>query len=472
MTYKTVRLNVTGPSYQDRSRPIASQETRNLYHEVVEEGQGQYVLHSFPGLAAFGSTTAGTDRGATKFDGVLYRVVGTTLYSVSSAGVHTSIGTVTGGSRCTFASDGDNLFITNGSGAVYWYDKSNLVTVTDADIVGAKAVGVLNNQFIYTKPTLFVVSDVGDGASASGLNAAGAEVKPDIIVRAYEFDQLLYLFGEETVERWYNSGSGSPPFARYQGQLTEVGCAAAHSIANTANAIYWLGDDRSIWRERGGAAEKISSHAIANAIEGYATVSDAYANVFTLQGMEFYVITFPTEGKTWALNEELGNKGWFELSSGDAGGAWQASSIVSAYGKTLVTDINSGDVWELDLDAFDHGGNTLFRRRVTAPVSGLTVGSPGARIQMNRLELLLEKGVGLITGQGENPRIMCEVSFDGGKSFGNATWMRIGRLGETQIRAEMWLTKSFYEAMFRFTLTDPVSLSIYGGAIDLKAAGR
>lgn len=472
MTYKTIPLNVTGPSYKDRSRPISVQETRNLYHEYIEEGQGKYVLHSFPGFSSFGSVAAGVGRGSTRMDGVLYRVVGTSLYSVSSVGTHTLIGTIAGTSRCTFANDGDNLFIANGSGQVYWYNKSTLVTVTDPDIVGATAVDIINNQFIYTKPTLFIVSDVGDGSSASGLNAAGAEVKPDKILRGYVFDQLLYLFGERTVERWYNTGTGSPPFARYQGQLTEVGCSAAYSIANTANYVYWLGDDRSIWRERGGAAEKVSSNAIANEIENYADVSDAYAFVFTFQGMEFYAITFPTADKTYCLNETLGNKGWFELSSGDNGGAWSASSVVSIYNKTLVSDISSGDLWELDIDAYDHGGTRMVRRRVTAPLSGLSVGAPGQRLKANRLELLMEKGVGLISGQGEDPKVMVEISYDGGKSYAPATWMRIGRLGETQLKAETWLSKSFYEAVFRFTITDPVNISIYGAALDIKAAGR
>lgn len=472
MTYKLTPLNITGPSYKDRSRPISVQETRNLYHEYIEEGQGQYVLHSFPGFTAFGSVGANPDRGMTVMDGVVYRVVHNALYSVSSVGTHTTIGTIGGVGRCTFANDGDNLFITDGVGGVYWYNKSALVTVTDPDIVGSTSVDILNNQFIYTKPTLFIVSDVGDGSSASGLNAAGAEVKPDKLVRAYVYDQLIYLFGEKSVERWYNTGTGSPPVARYQGQLTEVGCSSAQSIANTANYVYWLGDDRSIWRERGGAAEKISSSAIANAIEGYTAVSDSYAFVFTLQGMEFYAITFPAENKTFCLNETLGRKGWFELSSGDEGGAWSASSLVFSGGKNLVSDIASGDVWVLDIDAYDQGGVAMVRRRVTAPVSGISLGSPGKRMQMNRVEVLLEKGVGLISGQGEDPRVMVEVSTDGGKSYGPATWMRIGRLGETQLKAETWLTKSFYEAVFRFTITDPVNLSIYGGAIDLQAAGR
>lgn len=478
MTYRTVPVNVTGPSYQDRSRPVSSQKTLNLYHEYIEEGQGKYILHSFPGWSLLGGTGTTGDsavgRGATVMANVLYRVVGSLLYSVDSAGVHMSVSatTIAGNGYCTFANDGVNLFIANGDGQVYWYNGSALVQVTDPDIDGATAVTVINNQFVYTKPTLFVVSDVGDGASASGLNAAGAEVKPDNIVRAYAFDQILYLFGENTVERWYNSGVGSPPFDRVTGQLTEVGCAAPLSVANTDNAVYWLGDDRSIYRERGGQAQKISTTAISNAIEGYTTISNAVAYTFVLQGMDFYAIRFPSENKTWCLNEKLGDKGWFELSSTIDGGQYDASYIVFCYGKNIISHVTNGNAYALDLDAYDQAGTLIARQRVLAPISGLTLQAPGQRIKMNRFELLLEKGVGLVSGQGSDPKIRIEASYDGGKSWSPGTWMRIGRLGETQLKAEWWNTKPFYELVLRITITDPVNLTIYGGAIDIKAGGR
>ena len=84
----------------------------------------------------------------------------------------------------------------------------------------------------------------------------------------------------------------------------------------------------------------------------------------------------------------------------------------------------------------------------------------------------MEMGTGLITGQGEDPKIMIEASYDGGKSWDTGTWMRVGRLGETNIRAEWFNMKSFYDLIIRITTSDPVAYNIYSGAIDLKLAGR
>jgi hypothetical protein len=91
---------------------------------------------------------------------------------------------------------------------------------------------------------------------------------------------------------------------------------------------------------------------------------------------------------------------------------------------------------------------------------------------MSRFELILETGTGLISGQGENPRIMIEASYDGGRSFGAGTWMRVGRLGETQVRAEWFNMRSFYDLIIRLTTSDPVTYSIFSGAIDIRLAGR
>jgi hypothetical protein len=471
MTYKTIPINVAGGSYQDRSRPLSSQETRNFYHEVVEQGTDKFVLKSFPGHKFFGSSLAGNDRGATVMAEVGYRVLRDRLYSVSSIGNHTEIGTIPGVERCIFANDGENLFI-NTDQNVYWYNGSTVVQVTDSNIVNSKSVTYINNQFIYSQDQLFVVSDVGDGASASGLNAANSEVLPDKLIRVYAFDQIVYMFGAESVETWYNSGTGSPPFARIDGQLINIGCAAKHSVANTPNAIYWLGSDRAIYRARGGAEDKVSSTAISNAIEGYTVVSDAFAYTFSFQGKDFYCITFPSEDQTWCLNEELGINGWFELSAGTNGGRYNISDLIRAYGKNLVTDQTTGDMYELDIDTFDSNGSVIQRRRVMGAITGEKVGMRGRRLKMSRFELIMEKGVGLIDGQGEDPLIMIEASYDGGKSWTTGTWMRVGRLGETNIRAEWFNVWSFYSLIIRITTTDPVDYNIYSGAIDIKGAGR
>ena len=186
--FQTIPINITGPSYKDRSRPLSSQETRNLYHEQLESGKESYVIKSFPGQPNLGSATAGTDRGMHLMLEIAYRVIDNTLYEVSSVGAHTSRGTIPGTDRCIFADDGINMFIVADSVVSQYSSATNLVTtVTNVNIVGSQSVAFINNQFAYTFPQLTVFSDAGDGSSASGLNAINEEANPDDMVRDYVF---------------------------------------------------------------------------------------------------------------------------------------------------------------------------------------------------------------------------------------------------------------------------------------------
>jgi hypothetical protein len=468
---KHIPINITGGSFADRSRPLSSQETKNFYPQVVEQGKDQFVLRSFYGLKNLGSATAGKDRGMFKMNGVAYRVVGGTLYSFDSSGTHTSIGAIAGSSRCVFATDGSNLVIVS-NGSVYNYNGSTLSTVTDSNINGSKAVTYINNQFVYTKDNLFIISNVGDPAAASGLNAANAESQPDNIVRAYAFQQTVYMFGESSVEPYWNTGSGNPPFERIDGQIFEVGCEALHSIAHTDNAIYWLGDDNAIYSATGGQRQRISTTAMSQEIEGLTGKSDAFAYTFTKDGLNFYVITFPAAEKTFCLNESLGDKGWFILSSGTLGKKYQGSSHVHLYNKNLIADYDNGNLYELDADTFTNNGEIIQRSRTTSSINGKILNAYGSRVQLSRIELFMEVGTGIISGQGEDPKLIWEISYDGGRSWNNEGWTKIGRMGEHTRRVELFILKSFYDAIVRISITDPVMCEIYSASIDARVTGR
>jgi len=184
------------------------------------------------------------------------------------------------------------------------------------------------------------------------------------------------------------------------------------------------------------------------------------------------VITFPTAGRTWCLSELLGKNGWFELSSGTDDGIYQGSSLINVYGKNFVADATNGNLYELDIDAFMNNNEVIQRQRITSSVNGKLLNVPGNRVQMSRLEIIMEKGTGLITGQGENPKIIIEISRDGGKSWFKEGFVEVGRLGQTQLRVELFSLIADYDFIFRLTTSDPVAYEIYSAVIDLRDAGR
>ncbi len=476
MTFQTIPVQVTGPSYQSRSKPLSSQVTQNWYQQFNDAGKDQYVLLPFPGLKLLGNNS-GLDRGFHRMAEILYQVKGTSLYEIDRLGNHTLRGTIPGTGYAIIADDGINMFIVTDLKVWQYSTDTNSVTeVTNTNITGAKSVDFFNNQFIYTKDKFSTVSDVGNGANASGLNIIGEETLPDDLVRDYVFQEVIYRCGVRSIVGWYNSGVGSPPIEKLQGRIFNVGLAAINSIASTDQAFYWLGDDFAIYRASGGSEERISTDAISNAISKYSRVDDAIANTFTFEGQNFYQITFPTGNQTFIISESLGVNGWFELSSGvntpNSSSKYQGRSIINAYGKNLVADDTNGNVYELDFNTYTNNGESLQRIRVTQSVNGDLLGSKGKRVQMSCLKLIMETGVGVINGQGDNPRIMIEYSDDGGRTWRAGSWPRVGRLGEFTLQVEFFDLGGFYDRIFRISTTDPVNYSIYSATIDLRLSGK
>jgi len=476
MAFITVPINITGPSYQSRSKPLSSQVTQNWYQQFNEAGKDKYVLLPFPGLKPLGNET-GENRGFHRMAEILYQVKGTRLYQINSNGAHILRGTIPGTGLAIMADDGINMFIVTDRRVWQYSTDTHAVTeVTDVNITGAKSVDFFNNQFIYTFDKFSTVSNVGDGSQASGLNIIGEETLPDDLVRDFVFDEVIYRCGVRSIVGWFNSGVGSPPIEKLQGRIFNVGLAAIHSIAETDQAFYWLGDDFAIYRASGGVEHRISTDAISNAISKYSRVDDAIANTFTFQGQNFYKITFPTGNKTFVVSESLGVDGWFELSSSvnspNQDSRYLGQSIINAYNKNMVADESNGNVYELDFDTFTNNGEPLQRVRATQSVNGDLLNSKGKRVQMSCLKLIMETGVGLIDGQGDNPRIIIEYSDDGGRSWNSGSWPRVGRLGEFTLQVEFFDLGSFYDRIFRISSTDPVNYSLYSATIDLRLAGK
>ena len=477
MPFKTFPLNITGPSAEHRDLSLSSQFTQNFYPELMRGGKSEFTTQSFPGQSLFG-TASGADRGSWEAQKIGYRVVGSLFVEVESDGNHIDRGVILGTERCTFADDGSNIIICT-DGDVYQYSLSAkvLTTVSDVNIVGSTAVSFLNNKFFYTNVNIpggvdFVVSNVGDGTSASGLNAGLVEDDPGKLIRAYAFEDRMYMFTERTTPIYWNNGDVQPPLVPVEGRVIEkIGLDALHSVAHTDKFIYWLGDDKMVYRAISGQAQSISSIPIAHAMEGYAVTDDAVGYTFRIEGQNFYVLSFPTENKTWCLSEALGLDGWFNLSSDTDRGKYNATSHMFVYNKHLLADETNGKLYQLDVNVYSNDTVTIQRVRTLASIHGGLVDLPGKRIQMSSFELIMKKGVGLITGQGENPKIIIEYSTDGGESFKQGQFVKVGRMGQTNLKVKWDNMTSFYDLIIRITTSDPVYYSLQTASIEARLAG-
>lgn len=464
---KTVPVNFVGGENNSRSRFWSSQSSVNLYVDVQKDGRTPSALLPWPGEKMFSAGSSGTTRGMIEHNELLYIIVDTSLIEIDSLGNRTTRGTIPGTGRCSMATDGTNLVIRTGT-ATYNY-VSTVAQIVDPDLENAQTVCMINNQFIYQGTgARFGVSDAGDPNVINGLNYATAETYPDDLVQVYAFNEKVYFGGEDSIEVWYNSGTGTPPFDRIQQSTAQVGLASPFSMANSDSYLYFLGSDDIVYRMSSYQPESVTPSAIAKEFRESVT-SDAQGYVVNLDGQHFYIVQLPTSSLTLAYSEATGE--WIRLSTGVTPDL--PRNVMNGYsftfGKHLICDYDSGDVYEWDFDTYTSNGSTIIRQRDSAPINGLQLGSPGKRLLMSRAEIMMETGVGN-TNQPD-PEMMVSASIDGGRSFTNEDWIKIGREGDSVRRVEWYNMLSFYEIMLRVRVSDPNFIGIHSAAIDLKEAG-
>jgi len=467
-----VPINITGGTYQHKSRPLSKQLTRNWWPQVqgTQKARSDYILQSFYGLNLFKTQSGNTDRGMLVNQGRLYKVTDTTLYEVNILGTHTSLGTIPGSSRCMMKSMGSQVIIGNGSGLVFVWNGTTLTQVTDPNIGLPRGVAVLNNQAIYDQGSGqgFDVSDVATPGTINGLNNASAESFSDDLLIPYAYRETLYLMGKETIELWYNSGQGNPPFDKIQGAGQNIGLGAIHSVADMPDLMFFFGSDKQFHSLTPGSSTVdtvISNPAMAKEFQDYLITDDCIGWTMELEGQWFYIATFPSQDITWVY--PVGGE-WFQWGS-SAIGRIRGNSYAYVFGKHLVAEYNSGNIYELDPEVYTDNGEAIIRTRDSAPIHSGIFGADNKEFEINSLEIVLETGVGLLDGQGSNPQIMLSVSRDGGKSFGTERFMRIGTLGErVLVRTNSLGRFKPSGCVLRIRFSDPTYCAIYSANIDAE----
>lgn len=453
----------------DDSTQFSNEEARNVYNTFSAVSK-KTAVKNFPGLNRK-STGSGVFRGDAVMAGVRYVINGTTLFKEDSNYTRTSLGTVSGSDRAIFANDGTNLYFT-ANNSLYKYNGSTVSTVSQSVVTNPSSIMYINKTFIITGDNgLFATSDAGDGDTYNALNFAEAETQPDPLLRAYYFSQLIYLAGSKTIELHRYSGSGNPPTIRQDTSLVNVGIIGKHAIANTDQYLYWMGDDRKFYKCVASSYQSINSLGISHIVSRFTTVSDCVASAFVLDGQDFVLFKFPTEGAALLYSETLNY--WVELSSGtnkNARASWYGESVSNCYGKNLVTDYRNGNTYELDPATYTDNGETTLHIVSGINFTGELINHVG-RIITRQMFIDMQVGVGLASGQGSAPVLMCEFSQEGGEVWLSEQFVDIGVMGDYTKRVQFDQFANGYEIKARVMWSDPVPITMWSGSVDLIPGG-
>lgn len=456
-------------TYQTRSIEQNNQKLINWFPELVSESAGgkkRYILLPTPGLKDFATVSGSEGRGIIEHKGVLYTVVANKLYSVNSAGTATELGTLsTSTGYVSMAAIQGSLALVDGTAGYYFtISTSTFGTITDVDFIDASPyITSLDGYFIVpgTSSDSFYISALNDPTNWAALDTASAQGNPDNLVATVNINRQLWLFGERSTEVWFDSGA-SFPFERIEGAFAEFGLAAKYSVAEADNTLIWLSQTKAgglqVVKAEGFVPVPISTTAIAYQISTYSTVNDAEAFVYSDEGHEFYVLTFPTAQKTWVYDITM--RLWHERSSTISGSAnrWIPRKNVYVYGKHLAIAFNSGNIYEIDMDTYTDDGTAITRTLRSFPLH-----QAGNYTSIYALRLDVEKDTGAASG---TETISLAISRDGGYNFDSALSVAAARDNE-YISRVMW--RSLGQArswVFEFTTSDSIKWILLGIEIE------
>jgi hypothetical protein len=399
-------LPVVGPAFMSRELELSSQVTKNLFPEINQEARSVIALHNTAGLNTF-STLEGVDRGLHDFHGFMHGVNGTSLWSVDADGVNLNLGTIGGSARCVMADDGTQLVIVSDGLAYIYTNTGGLQLITDPDLVEPTSVAYLNSIFVFdqNRGTFgeWVSSELlTTGFNVAELDFAQAEGHPDDIVRVFSFKQMVYFYGSKSIEPWYNSGEGNPPFQRVTGGVVPYGLAGIHAVVSTSEYMYFLDDKRIPRRSSGLDFQNIGNSALGVEFSKYGTVSDVIAYTFVQDHQVFFALTFPTEDRTWCFHEPSAS--WFQLSYGVNDARHRASSMLDIYGLNYCADHSNGLIYHYDPCTYTDNGEPIQRRRDTALIHGGLFQQPGRRMFIEEVEFIVGAGACEVKGTGMGPQ--------------------------------------------------------------------
>ena len=347
-----------------------------------------------------------------------------------------------------------------------------VLPVNDGPFEGGGTVDITDNYFVYNKPNsqLWAASDLLSPIT-DPLSFASKDGSPDDLVSIIVDRREVYLLGEMSSEVWINSGAVPFPFTRIPGTSTQQGIAAQYSMSRMGNSFAYVSKNNRgeamIVRMNGYFPERISTHAVETTLVNQ-NVSDAIAWTYQLEGHEVYVVTFPSigdNGITWAYDQttSLWHK-WLYRNNQNEFERHRGNCCAFFNQQVLVGDYQNGKIYQLSRNFYTDDGQPIRRIRRAPHIT-----TDLQRQYFHELQIQFQPGVGLSTGQGEDPQAMLRWSNDGGSTWSNEYWTTIGKQGKYLNRA-IWRRLGFSrDKVFEVSISDPVKAVIISANLKAEA---
>jgi hypothetical protein len=429
-----MQIPILNGIYTDSTPELRTAYPVNLVPVPKASGISNSFLRPGDGIVSNG-TGPGIDRGGINWRDRLYRVMGTKLVEINSAGTVTTLGDVGGpiDQLVTFDYSFDQLAIASG-GRLYYWNETTLTQVTDPDLGVVLDFCWVDGYFMTTDGEFLIVTELTDPTQVNPLKYGASEVDPDPVVALLKLRNEVYALNRNTIEVFDNVGGELFPFARIDGAQIQKGVIGTQGCCIFIERVAFLGSGRNeapaIYVGAAAVTEKISTQEIDNLLLEYTEAQLALVKLEARNDKNHQHLYVHLPDRTIVFDasasKDLQTPIWFTLvSTLDGFAQYRARNMVWVYDKWMVGDPQSASIGYLVQDIGSHWG-----QQVRWEFGTLIVYNESNGALFSELELVSLTGSVVL---GKNPQISTSYSLDG-QTYSQEKFISVGTIGNRKKR--------------------------------------
>ena len=346
---------------------------------------------------------------------------------------------------------------------------TSAITLLDVNSEVPNSVCFGEGYFFFTTPGGLCYASGLNATTVSALDVTRAEQRAEALLRGKFWNGQLWLFGQSHIEVFASGGNpnatGFPlnfVTAIWRGLIAPL-AVCGDEEGFEGGGLFFVADDNSVRMLQGYEPVTISTPPIERAIEACTDKSSIRMFCYDVDGHACVVVDLAGE-ETWVYDVMEGGL-WHERDTNEQG-YWRATgNSVKAFGKWLVGDHDSGNIYQIDKDSLTDGGTAM-----PFIVESIAMESFPQRLLNSRADFNFVTGVGTTTV--DDPEVLISWSDDGGHTWSDPVTRKLGEAGRyfDQVRVNRLGLTGRKGRRFRLRVDDAVYVGLIGGSGEF--AGR
>ncbi len=333
---------------------------------LKDTGLSEGFLAIPPGITEKASGL-GSDRGGITWNGICYRVMGTSLVRVNDDWSVDTLGDVGNGGVCGFDYSFDNLIINSWTRLYYWNATDGLRQVTDPDLGVVVDAIFVDGYTMTTDGENLVVTDLNDPMSVNPLKYGSSEESPDAVTGLEHMHGEVYALNRNTIQVFQNIGGNGFPFQTVKTATVPYGCTGPRAKCQFLGTVAFVGSSRNampgVYLMGAGSASRISA---AEVDADLAALTDAELAAVWLEARvekDEQRLNIHLPDRTWSFSSRVSEKSnvktWCQyVTSATTTGRYEGRGLAQAYGQWIVGS-STGKVGILDASTALHYGSAV-----------------------------------------------------------------------------------------------------------------